>query len=199
MQLDQKNIFGSYHLSFNEVELKYKKSSFLHYTQQTIPIDSINLRSYNVTRSVDLVALVIAGCLGIGLLTAVVLLVNGINQNDNGNIIGSVVAFILTGIGSIYWFNLINIKVFISTTAGITIDFLHNKPSHQQVDEFIEQLKKTQKKFFIDRYGSFDVLLPFQDQINNLLWLRNNNFLSHEEYEEKRKIFVTSNEKRIGY
>jgi len=201
MELSQKNIFASYHLSFHDIELKYKKSSLLHYTQQIIPIDNISMRSYNVTRKVDLVALVIAGCIFIGFVTGITMLSEGINNKDIGELIGSVIAFIVTLVGLIYWINLISIRVYITTTTGVIIDFLHNKPNHQQVDQFIDQLKATQKKFFIDRYGNVDKSLPINDQLQNLVWLRNNSLLNNEEFEAKKNYLIGKNpeEKRIGF
>ena len=198
MVLEQKSLFDSYYLSFDDSDLRYKKSNFYTYSERSVPLDTLNLRGLSVTRQVDLGTVVIGGGVFLVGLFGISLLSQDIPKNETfGIILGS--AFLLAAvIGLIWGLNQIAVRVHIYSTTGFTIGFFHNKPNRQIVDEFITTLKAAQKKLFLDRYGTYDNFLPLQDQLNNLLWLRNNNFLSHEEYEGKRKLFTIS-DKKIGY
>jgi len=199
MILEQKNLFGSYYLALDNNEVTYKKKAILQFTKQTVPIENLNLKAINISRRFDFNALVIAGFVFVAFIAGIALLEEGLEKNIVSETITGIISFI-AGIGFIiYGLFYIRIKVLVPTTSGAIMDFIYNIPSQQEVDEFINTLKATQKKLFLSRYGNYDPLLPIQDQINNLLWLRNNNFLTHEEYEERRKAFVNNNEKRIGY
>ena len=199
MVLEQKSLFDSYYLSLDDLDLRYKKSNFYTYTERSVPLDTLNLRGLSITRHVDIGTVVIGGCIFLAGFFGISLLTQDIPNNESfGIILGS--AFLLAAIVGIIWgLNQIAVRVYIYSTTGFTIGFFHNKPNHQVVDEFITKLKAAQKKLFLERYGTFDNYLPLQDQLNNLQWLRNNNFITHEEYEEKRKAFTNTSEKRIGY
>ena len=199
MVLEQRHLLGSYFLSLEGDDLKYKKSNFYTYSERSVPLDTLNLRGFVINRHIDISTLVTGGCTFLAAFLGIILFSQGIPKNESFDVIlGSL--FLLAALaGVIYGLNQIRVRVHIYSNTGVTISFFHNKPNKSIVDQFIQKLKGEQKKLFLNRYGSYDYLLPLQDQINNLVWLRNNSFLSHDEYEEKRKMFTNSNEKKIGY
>lgn len=65
------------------------------------------------------------------------------------------------------------------------VAFLIDKPSKNELQNFIQQLKDKRKDYLVTKYGSLTSMLPYDQQHQNLLWLNNNEALSHEEYTEK--------------
>jgi hypothetical protein len=199
MVLEQKHLLDSYYLSLQGTDLKYRKSNFYTYSERSIPLDTLNLRGYFINRQIDISTLVIGGCTFLAGFLGVILITQGLPKHESFDItLGSLFLFAAL-VGVAYGLNQIRVRVHIHSNIGATVSFFHNKPTKQLVDEFIQNLKDEQKKLFLNRFGTYDNLLPLPDQINNLTWLRNNNFLSHEEYEEKRKSFMRGNDKKIGY
>jgi hypothetical protein len=75
-----------------------------------------------------------------------------------------------------------------------------NKPDKETVDEFIETLKTTKRNYLISKYGKIDKDLPAEGQLNNLIWLKNADYLSEEEFISlKDSLLGKSNGSNIGF
>ncbi len=57
-----------------------------------------------------------------------------------------------------------------------------DNPDKKTVEEFIETLKTTKRNYLISKYGKIDRDLPVEGQLNNLIWLKNADYLSEEEF-----------------
>lgn len=65
------------------------------------------------------------------------------------------------------------------------IEFLLNKPSKFELDEFINELKQRRKEYLITKYGQINRMLSYEPQYNQLLWLFDNNVLGENEYKDR--------------
>jgi hypothetical protein len=65
------------------------------------------------------------------------------------------------------------------------IRFLIDKPSKEELSDFINSLKLERKKVLIAKYGQITNLLSYEQQLNSLNWLSSAQALSKEEYESK--------------
>jgi hypothetical protein len=75
-----------------------------------------------------------------------------------------------------------------------------NNPDKETVDEFIETLKITKRNYLIAKYGKIDKDLPTEGQLNNLIWLKNADYLSEDEFISlKDSLLGKSNGGSIGF
>lgn len=65
------------------------------------------------------------------------------------------------------------------------IFFLLNKPSKEEIEEFISALKNERKQYLSSKYGQLTKNLSYQQQYNTLNWLNKSEALSKEEYDLK--------------
>ena len=65
------------------------------------------------------------------------------------------------------------------------IKFLIDKPSKQELNDFIDKLKIERKKVLLTKYGQLTNLLSYERQLNSLNWLDSIEALSNKEYEDK--------------
>jgi hypothetical protein len=92
--------------------------------------------------------------------------------------------------------NLVNLYIHGDKTLQIKAD----KPNAQEVEDFLETLKKVKKDYLISKYGKIDKDLPIEGQMNNLIWLKNLDYLSEEEFlEMKGKLLGKENGNKIGF
>jgi arsenate reductase-like glutaredoxin family protein len=77
------------------------------------------------------------------------------------------------------------------------ISFLVSRPSKEELDAFISELKDKRKEYLSAKYGRVTKLLSYEKQYNTLNWLNQSEVLSSEEYllklEELNKLFSGSN------
>ena len=74
----------------------------------------------------------------------------------------------------------------INTKRGYIIVSISEKHKKQS-EEFLTALKEATKKYLCWKYGSVDADLPFERQIENYWWLRNNAIISDEEYRQLKE------------
>ena len=67
----------------------------------------------------------------------------------------------------------------------IKIKFLDNIPSERELMAFIDNIKKAQRIRFQRLYLTIDENMSYQDYRNNIEWLRDNDFLTHSEAEQR--------------
>jgi hypothetical protein len=77
------------------------------------------------------------------------------------------------------------------------ISFLVDKPSQQELNEFIATLKSERKRNLYSKYTHITKLLSYEQQYDTLNWLNKNEVLSTEEYNlklaELNSLFSVSN------
>jgi hypothetical protein len=65
------------------------------------------------------------------------------------------------------------------------IKFLIDKPSKQELSDFVNIIKLERKKVLVAKYGQITNLLGYEQQLNSLNWLNSAQALNKEEYELK--------------
>lgn len=87
--------------------------------------------------------------------------------------------------GVIYWATYK--KAFFLVQPGNTnpIEFLIDKPSKDDVDQFIESLKQKRNDVLDAKYGTVNIHLPYDKNHENLTWLCTNGVISKEEFDKR--------------
>lgn len=71
------------------------------------------------------------------------------------------------------------------------IEFLNNNPSKKKLQDFLTQLQKEKAKRLIEKYSEYDEDKTYEEHRHQLKWLKNNEFLTPEEYRNKLLILDT--------
>jgi hypothetical protein len=100
-----------------------------------------------------------------------------------GNIFFTIIAFLAVLYFVIDYFYLSG-SVIVVNSKSTPILFLKNRPNEVEVLEFIEELQNRIKAFLKWKYGNLDQDLPFDLQIKNYRWLRNQEVISDDEYDQ---------------
>ncbi|HET9057861.1 MAG TPA: hypothetical protein VFN30_13530 [Chitinophagaceae bacterium] len=88
-------------------------------------------------------------------------------------------------IGFFYYFRTRVKKVYLQTTENVKLEFLANKPSIEDVEQFIQQILKERNGYLLSKYGQLTRNLEFATQFDNLNWLLNNRVLTKQGYDDK--------------
>ncbi len=65
------------------------------------------------------------------------------------------------------------------------IEFVDNPKQHSRVEKFIKHLLERRNEYLINKYSTFDELLPYEQQYDNLVWLYNMDLLSKDTFQKK--------------
>jgi hypothetical protein len=65
------------------------------------------------------------------------------------------------------------------------VEFLYNRPSKQQLGDFVNHVRFKRKEHLMELYGKLNLNLSYELQYNNLTWLLENDVLTKAEYDEK--------------
>lgn len=117
---------------------------------------------------------------------------------------GSLEGFgILTGFAIFFWLimkisNKNVIQVYLHNEKALIINA--EKPSKEAVDIFLDTLKNKKRDYLITKYASIDRDLPIEGQLNNIIWLKNSDYLDEAEFViYKNKLLGRDNENTIGF
>lgn len=82
----------------------------------------------------------------------------------------------------------------INTKRGyITVSI--SRKNKKQAEEFLAALREASKRYLCWKYGSVDPDLPFERQVENYWWLRNNAIISDEEYHQLKEQLKAAQKK----
>ncbi len=70
-----------------------------------------------------------------------------------------------------------------------SIEFFADVPSEQEVENFLDKLIITTKVYLKEKYGKIDLDIPEEILIQNLLFLKNTDIITNDEYEELKKEY----------
>lgn len=68
-----------------------------------------------------------------------------------------------------------------------SVELLANKPSHDELTNFISELKAVRRKYMLNKYGQLNQLQNYDNQLGTLRWLSENDVLTVDEYGAKVK------------
>jgi hypothetical protein len=92
--------------------------------------------------------------------------------------------------------NLVRIHLQSGLAVGIDADI----PDEPAVDRFVNNFKDVKRDYLVAKYGSVDRDLPIEPQLNQLVWLRNEEYIDEQTLQElKNKLLGKQQESRIGF
>lgn len=87
--------------------------------------------------------------------------------------------------------------ITIATFDGNDIELFFNQNNKADVDEFAERIIKSSNKFLLNKYGKVDKAVPAEIQLQNLIFLRDREIITENEFEDlKMQLFGKS---AMGY
>lgn len=72
------------------------------------------------------------------------------------------------------------------------IKFFLDNPSRKEVEEYADELIKKSKKIILEKYSRVDPDIPEEDFFKQINWLLQNNYLTENEYDEKKNEYKIS-------
>jgi hypothetical protein len=88
----------------------------------------------------------------------------------------------------------------LSLTDRRIITLYQNSPSEKEVSDFLDLLKKEQKKFLLWRYAKHDPYVSIEQLADNLSWLYDRNIINENELDQLRsKLLGKSNDAQVGF
>ena len=105
--------------------------------------------------------------------------------------------------GLIYWLTYSKSFYLVQQGNKNAIEFIYNNPTKDELGKFIETLKEKRKTVLNDKYGQINVLLPYEQNHQNILWLFNNDVIPKDEFDnrlnELNSKFNRPVETKIGF
>lgn len=191
MKLIQKQ--GSRHREFELKgdKLHVKTKSMGEYNEYTIDVEYIGEERFYKTHSK-------MGPRIVGIVFYIIMIISvlGILLEDNWaaseNIVGLIIGiFLFGGLGSLAFFSELRNELHL-VGGSAQVMFLLNKPSKEEMENFINELITRSRKTLIDKYSKVDPDLPEEIQIRNLYWLKEKGLISEEEYAELKQEYRNS-------
>ncbi len=89
-------------------------------------------------------------------------------------------------------------KAVIYLTGGQkSLELYANKPNEDTVNSFIESVHIAMRKYYKEKYSTFDANIPYEYRVNQLKWLKEISALTEEEYAEL--LNKSKTDKIIGF
>ena len=196
MKLEQRR--GGYKRSFelNNNTLKVVYNNILSTNEWSIDLE--NIGHVKEVKSYSRVGIKIVGTFSL-LLAFLLIFVTIIYDWSDDEIINSIVStFFLTT------FSIICFKVPFDDNLTLKGDvrdlkFFLNHPSRKNVEEFTDELIKKSKEIILKKYSRIDPDISEEEFFRQINWLLQNNYLTEEEYEEKKSEYKISKMKNYSY
>ncbi len=158
--------------------LLVKEKGFTNRSEYFVEFDKIGTKRHKTTFGNiwwligGLFCLVISGPFYIDIL-------NGTEED-----LSTLVFFLMLGIVCLFVFFLTHKRSFylLNPDNSNGIEFLHNKPSKLELEKFINELIRIRNTELEETYGEINRNLPYEQNYNNQLWLKNNNVISNDEF-----------------
>jgi hypothetical protein len=187
--LTQKKLFTTSLFEIREKGLFVSIHSISERFEEEILFEDISNRNNRLTKKEPFLAVLSSGFVVASILTLIK---------------GSIIGFgILIGIAIFFWLmmkisNKDVIQVYLHNEKALVINA--DKPDKESVDRFLDTLKKNKRDYLIAKYATIDKDLPIEGQLNNLVWLKNSDYLDEAEFiNYKNKLLGRENESKIGF
>jgi len=87
--------------------------------------------------------------------------------------------------GVIYWLTYKETFYLVQRGNSSAVEFVYDNPTKEELEEFIQSLKSKRKKVLDEKYGQINLLLPYEQNHQNLMWLFNNDVVTKSEFDER--------------
>ena len=178
MKLQQRRIFERDTLTLTEKELIIKTQNLITGKREwSVRLDEVSLQ--HNTRDIGVFS---NGCLfSVVAIVTCTAFISLLSLTTTAIIIAVSVAPIILGRMA----NYTNYTQINTTRGYIAVSI--SRRNKKQAEEFLAALKDASKKYLCWKYGTVDPDLPFERQIENYWWLRNNAIISDEEYKQLKE------------
>ena len=188
MKLNQKQ--GSRHREFELKgnKLHVKTRSMGEHNEYTIDIEYLGEERFYKTYS-----RIGPRIVGMVFYSIMILTIIGVLLEDNwtsGENVWALIigVFLFGGLGSLAFFAQLRNELHL-VGGSAQVMFLLNKPSQEEMENFINEITSRSRKILIDKYSKVDPDLPEDIQIRNLYWLKEKGLISEEKYEELKQEY----------
>lgn len=90
------------------------------------------------------------------------------------------------------------VQIFLRSDFAIQIEA--ENPDKETVDQFLQALESEKRKYVINKYGNVDKDLPIEPQLDQLIWLRNEDYIDEQTLDElKNKLLGKQKDAKIGF
>ncbi len=90
------------------------------------------------------------------------------------------------------------VQIFLRSDFAIQIEA--ENPDKETVDKFLQALESEKRKYVINKYGNVDKDLPIEPQLDQLIWLRNEDYIDEQTLVElKNKLLGKQKDAKIGF
>ncbi|WP_312768136.1 hypothetical protein [Epilithonimonas sp.] len=197
VKLSQRSFIRKQTLEFDDSKLNIAWKSFGNRDEMDIPFENILPNKFGVFKN-SLLLFIISGffyLLSLGLLYE---RFNGDNIEEYAEIFWTLVATVFLVIGIVtmenYW------RINLSNNNSIKI--IKKSPNKDEVNIFIQKLFEKRDEYLMNNYGFINPNISYENQLNNIVWLRKMKVLDHNGFQAKKNelenIFSISS-KKIGF
>ena len=188
MKLNQKQ--GSRHIEFelNGNKLHVKTRSMGEHNEYTIDVEYLGEERFYKTYS-RIGTRIVGVFFYIMMIMYIISFFLKDNRASSDNIWGLILGILLGGgLGSLAFFAQLRNELHL-VGGSAQVMFLLNKPSKEEMENFINEIINRSCKILIDKYSKVDPDLPEDIQIRNLYWLKEKGLISEEKYEELKQEY----------
>jgi|GEM_PF-2059396 hypothetical protein len=181
-ELSQHKIFEKRFFKFTEIGLFVHSKTFFKTHEYELKYEDIGTKLIYIKKGLK--AWLIPTCILIFL--SLILLIDRLNGGDVEK--GAEIFYLIPGLGCLIGYLLTYEKscYLVKPNNKNAIKFLIDKPSKEQLSDFLKELDKNRKHYLLAKYGDLNRNLTYEHQYNNLTWLRDNDVLSSDEFQEKK-------------
>jgi uncharacterized integral membrane protein len=196
--LHQRKLFTTKDFTLKESGLHVRSKTISTLYEVEIPFEEINLKKVIIRKKSEIFLLVISVIFAFVFVANLLIKLFGDPDINWPTIL---ILFGITCFCSLVTFFVRVHSYFIPTTNNGLLEIYFGKPNLAETEVFLSDLKHSINQFLKDKYGKIDMDLPRDVQLSNLMWLRDREILSDDEFETlKLKLIgkVTMNN-TIGY
>ena len=196
MELHQKKLFIRKTFRLTETGLYFKDSNLTNSYETEIPYQEINFSKISKQKKSNTFLNLLVIIFGLASILNLILLVSGTFVLDWRNLL---VTTCLTFIFALLSYSKSNKHVFIPTENDGLLEFFAAIPDNASVDNFLENLFKKIASFLKKKYATLDKDLPIDHQLSNLIWLKEKDILSDDEFTALKNELLKRNTNPIGF
>lgn len=99
--------------------------------------------------------------------------------------------FMLSAVAFIFAYISRKKSILIPTINNRIIEVYQNRPKKLVTNEFIENLRLKVVEYLKNKYAQIDKDLPIEGQLENIIWLKNNDILNEEEFQKLKTELIS--------
>lgn len=196
MKLSQRKLFLSREYTLEKGFLRIRSKDLTSSTELCVPYEEIDISKIIKQKKTDNIMLIITMIFGVFFLINIF---NPNNYNGDGLLEIAIFLFMATVVcGLITYVKSKNVTLIPTLNNGY-LEFLKNKPSNEQFEDFILELSNKVIVFLKSKYTAIDLEMPLEPQLINLAWLKDREIITVEEFESLKTKLTGKRGDSIGF